>query len=85
MLETWLFTVSSVTDSTRAISRFDRPWARALRTSVSRGVSEASGSALGPRSSLSRRAVAAGSSTLSPRAAARTDSITWSTPAVLGR
>jgi hypothetical protein len=84
MLETWLFTVSSLTESVLAISRFDRPLARALSTSVSRGVSCPRGPG-SLRSSRSSRAVAAGCSTLSPRAAASTESMTWSTPAVLGR
>ena len=85
MLDTWLLTVSSETESARAISRLDRPCARPLSTSVSRGVSCASGSAAACRNSRSIRAVAAGCSTLSPRAAARTASMTWSTPAVFGR
>jgi hypothetical protein len=37
------------------------------------------------RTSRTSRAAVLGSSTLSPLAAARTDSATWSTPAVLGR
>ena len=37
MFETWVLTVSSPIDSSLAISLFDRPRARAVRTPISRG------------------------------------------------
>jgi hypothetical protein len=86
MLETYDFTVCSLMDSARAISRLDRPRASVASTSRSRADSIFSGSSsASSRSRLTSWAVTPGSRMLPPVAAARTASVTRSIAALFGR
>ena len=88
MLLTCVLTVVSLTNMRAAISRFDSPWARWIRTSVSRGDSSRScgglaAGGLATNSAISRR-VTEGARRASPRATVKMPAISGALAALAG-